>query len=248
MDIRNDETEIDLLELAKALWQKAWIIAIASVACALLTLLYSAFMITPKYQAKTLLYVNNAAQSTSGNITSSDINASKSLVSTYGVILTSETTMDAVAEKTGLPYSTGELKKMVATASVNTTEVLQVTVTCSSPEHAERIANAIVEILPGRITEILEGSSVRVVEYAKVPKNRVSPNISKNTMLGFLAGFVLSCAVICVIYLLDDTIHNEEYLSKYSDIPVLAAIPDFHQKKAKKYGYYKYGDYDSYGK
>ena len=104
---------------------------------------------------------------------------------------------------------------------------------------AEKITNTIARLLPDKIATIVDGASVRVVDYAVVPVEKSSPSNSKNAMIGAALGFVLSCAVIVVMYLLDDTIHSEEYLTQTYEYPVLAGIPDLHAKTSKAGYYYK---------
>ena len=118
-------------------------------------------------------------------------------------------------------------------------------VTDANPQEAEKIANAIADVLPNKIAAIVEGSSARIVDYAVVPSQKSSPNITKLTAMGLLAGFVLSAAVIIVLELMDETIHDEDYLAQNFDLPVLAAIPDM-LNGGKDKGYYKYGSYGAY--
>ena len=51
-------------------------------------------------------------------------------------------------------------------------------------------------------------------------------------MLGVLLGMVLSCGVIVVLELLDEQIHDSDYLIQTYDIPVLAVIPDLLSTKS----------------
>ena len=129
---------------------------------------------------------------------------------------------------------------MVETGAVNNTEIFSITVTSADPEEATKIANTIVDVLPDRISEIMDGSDVRTVDFAVVPSVKSSPSTTKNMMLGIIAGFVLACAVIIVIELMDTKIHSEDYLlTEYPDIPLLAVIPDMN-KKPGKHSYYYY--------
>ena len=81
--LENSEIEIDLLHLIKILWQKAWLIALCAVLLGAITFSYAFFFITPLYQAKAMMYVNNNSLSlggTSVSITASEINAARSLL------------------------------------------------------------------------------------------------------------------------------------------------------------------------
>lgn len=241
--IENDEIEIDLLRLAKALWRRAWLIAVSMILCGAVAFSLAAFFIAPKYQSRAVMYVNNSAysagSSSTSTITSSELTAAKSLVEIYVNILTSRTTMELVAEQAGLDYTYEELKKMVSAGSVDSTEMFEIVATSTSPEEAKLIIETITNILPDRISEIVDGSSVRIVDNANLPSSKSSPNVTSITMIGLLLGFIASCGVIIVIELLDNTIHDEDYLMEKYNLPILAAVPDMtSKKKSKSYGYY----------
>ncbi len=240
---RSDEIEIDLWELTKALLKKWWLILLAGITCAALAFGYTLLMITPLYQSSALLYVNNSdisVGSTSFSISSSDLSAAQKLVDTYVVILKSRTSLNEVIREAELDYTYEELREKISAAAVNSTEVFEITVTDKDPELAEKIANTIARILPDKIADIVVGSDVRIVDYAVVPSHRFSPSYTKNTAIGAILGIVLSGAVIIGVYLLDENIRSEEYLTQtYPDIPLLAVIPDM-SVKSQRAGYYGY--------
>jgi capsular polysaccharide biosynthesis protein len=211
-----------------ALWKKLWIIVAFAIAGGIIALLGTYFFVTPLYTSTALMYVNNSEVNIgSTKIDLSDLTASQNLVNTYEVILQSRTTLETVIEQSGVDYSYKQLEGMITTSTVNDTEVFSVSVTSSDPQEAELIANTIVKVLPKRIDEIVEGSAVKIVDYAIVPDSRTSPDYSKNTLIGMLLFAVVCCAVIIIREVLDTTIHSEDYLIKqYADIPVLSIVPD----------------------
>lgn len=232
---QNDaEVEIDLLELAKALWHRAWAIALAVAIAGSIAFFHTAFMVTPLYQANAMMYVNNGAFSVGGtsvSISPGQLTAAQSLVETYVVILKSRTTLEKVAEVAGVNYTYEQLNSMVTASPVKNTEIFEISVVSSKPREAELIANTVAEILPERIADIVDGASVRVVDYAVTPTRKVSPSITKNTAMGMIIGFVLSCGVIVVMKLSDTTISSVDYLVQNYDLPILAVIPDMFPKK-----------------
>ena len=111
------------------------------------------------------------------------------------------------------------------------------------------IANTIAKILPDRISEIVDGSSVRIVDYAIIPSHRSSPSMVKNTAMGILAGGFLAAAWVVVRFLLNDKskmmIQSADDLrAAYPDMMVLAMIPDM-RVSDKKNGYYSNYYYSS---
>ena len=251
-----EEDTIDLLELAKALWKNILIIALVAVLVGFMAFGYTAFMVKPQYQATASLYVNNSSFSlgaTSFSISSADLSASNSLVSVYIYILQSRTTMEDVIKEADLSYTPEELAKMVSAKGVSSTGAFEVTVTSNNPAEAELIANTIAQILPDRISEIVDGSSVRIVDYAVIPSHRAGPSMVKNTAVGILAGGFLAAAVVILRFLLDNRSKfmiksADELREMYPDIQVLAMIPDMRVSE-KKSGYYSsyYGQAEKKG-
>ncbi len=238
MGKKDEYYEIDLLQLLRAMWKKVWAIILAAVIGGGIAFSYAAFFVTPQYEAEAMMYVNNnsiSVGSTSLSISSGDLSAAQSLVNTYIVILKSRNTLNEVISTTGVDYSYEQMKAMLSANPVNSTEVFSITVTSDDPQEAELIANAIVDILPNKIADIVEGSSVRVVDYAVIPTGKVSPSITKYTTIGILLGVVASCAVIVVLYMSDTLIHNEDYLIDTYNLPVLAVIPDLSDNSRDSY-------------
>ncbi len=234
-----DEVTIDLLELAKVLWHRAWLIVLIGILAAGVALVGTAVLITPQYTATVTLYVNNYNNTDSStSISSGDLTASAKLVDTYIAIIKSNTLLSEVASNAGVSYTTEELYGMLSASSVDSTEVFNVNVTCDSPAEAADIANAIAEVAPSHIAEIVEGSSVKVIDRAKVPTKRSSPSYTKNAALGLLAGIVLMAALIVIRELMDTRIKSEEDLKEW-DLPILGVIPDL--STAGKAGGYGYG-------
>lgn len=239
----NEYYEIDLMQLLRAMWKKAWAIVLAAVIGGGIAFSYATFFVTPMYEAEAMLYVNNTSfsvGSTSVSISSGDLTAAQSLVNTYIVILNSRRTLNEVISTTGVDYSYEKMKSMLSAKPVNSTEVFSITVTSHDPQEAEMIANAVADILPDKIADIVDGSSVRIVDYAVLPAGKVSPSITRYATIGALLGCIAACAVITIMYMSDTLIHDEDYLIDTYNLPVLAVIPDLSANDRDSY-YVPYG-------
>lgn len=239
----NDYIEIDLVRLLSALWRHFWIILLSMVIFGAAGFGYANYLITPLYQSDVQMYVNNAdisVGSTSIKFSQGDLLAAQGLVDTYIVILNSRPMLDDVIDELELPYSYEQLKGMIDAEAVNGTEVFQITVTDANRKEAKEIANKIAELLPEHISAVVDGSSVRVVQYAVLAGGPCSPSVMKYLCLGIALGFLLSAGIIVLRVLLDKRVHDPEDLAKRYDIPVIAVIPDLEKKGSSKYGqYYK---------
>ncbi len=237
---REDVIEIDIGRLLRALWRKIWLVFVVMAIVGGLTLGGTALFVAPKYEASIMMYVNsNANQGDKVSISQTELNTAKSLVETYTVILNTRTTLDEVVARSGVSYTYEEISDMISAESVNSTELMEIVVTSTRPKEATLIANTIAEVLPEKISAIVEGSSTRIVEYAVVPTEPASPNLLKNLVIGMLLGAVIAGAIIVIQELQDDKIHDEDYLKRTYDLPVLAVIPDLMSSPKGSYGYFR---------
>lgn len=225
----NEKMEFDLLKLLQACWHRLWIIILAAILCAGIGYSYAKFMITPQYQAGVTVYVNNGKHSSNDSsyvLTPGDLSVSQQLVDTYVVILKNKSTLDEIVKKSNLPYSREQLSGMISASAVNGTEIFQINVTGTNPQNTEIIANTIAQVLPEKISAIVDGSSVRIIDRAEIPTSPISPSIPKYTVVGMLLGIVISALIIIIVKLSNTTIRDEEYLTQTYALPILAAIPE----------------------
>lgn len=230
----NENIELDLRGIFKALLKRAWIIVLCAVILATSVCVYTMNFVTPKYEASVTMYVNNNTGKNSNNISSSDLAVALRLVSTYVNIIQSNKVLEKVIAETGMNLSVGQVRGMISAEVVDETEMFRVRVSTSNPQVSADIANAIAAVAPGEISEIIEGSSAKVIDYARVPTSRSSPNYVSSAMLGAVAGAVLAAAVIVLCAVLDTRIKHEEDLKKICDVPVLGVIPDISVDKKKQ--------------
>lgn len=224
-----ESEKIDLIRLIQALVKRIWLVILAGIIGGVLAYGWADYSTVPKYQASAMLYANNAISV--GNASTEfaskiSLGTAKDLIASYVVILNSRETLNDVIDYAGLNYSYGQLKSMISASAVGETEIFQVTVTSTSPEEAEVIANAIVEIWPKRISMIIEGTSIKVVERAVVPTYSISAGAASGATKGVLIGLVLSAGLIILLELLDTTIRSVVDIEQICRYPVLTMIPD----------------------
>ena len=238
---------VDIMHIVKAVWRKIWLVVIAGILAAAIGFSIATFLITPTYSSSIMLYVNNSSFSAGDlgfSISTSQLSAAQSLAKTYTVILKNRTTLQRLIDETGVDYNWGELNQMIESSSVNNTEVMRVTVTCEDPYKAEKIANGIAKVLPQRISEIVEGASMEVVDSAVANPRKVAPSATKYAVYGFILGAILAVLGVSLAAFMDNTIHDEEYITNVYDYPILAKVPNLLDSGAKKYDYYyKRSDY-----
>lgn len=230
----NEENEvIDLTEILSAVRQHLLKLIFVTLAAALVGFTASKFLVIPKYDSSALMIVNTR-QDVNANVTSDQINSATKLVSTYSIIIKSDTVLQQVIDNLGLNLTYAQLNKRVTVAAVDDTQVMKITVQSDSPEWARQVCEQIITVAPDVIKEAVEAGSVKVISNASLATEPVSPNIKKNTMLAAAVGFVLVIGIIVLQVLLDNKINTEEDVTKYLDMTVLGVIPQYDQGGKKE--------------
>ena len=230
----NEENEvIDLTEILSAVRQHLLKLIFVTLVAALVGFTASKFLMNPKYDSSALMIVNTR-QDVNANVTSDQINSATKLVSTYSIIIKSDTVLQQVIDNLGLNLTYAKLNKRVTVAAVDDTQVMKITVQSDSPEWARQVCEQIITVAPDVIKEAVEAGSVKVISNPSLATEPVSPNIKKNTMLAAAVGFVLVIGIIVLQVLLDNKINTEEDVTKYLDMTVLGVIPQYDQGGKKE--------------
>ena len=230
----NEENEvIDLTEILSAVRQHLLELIFVTLVAALVGFTASKFLMNPKYDSSALMIVNTR-QDVNANVTSDQINSATKLVSTYSIIIKSDTVLQQVIDNLGLNLTYAQLNKRVTVAAVDDTQVMKITVQSDSPEWARQVCEQIITVAPNVIKEAVEAGSVKVISNPSLATEPVSPNIMKNTMLAAAVGFVLVIGIIVLQVLLDNKINTEEDVTKYLDMTVLGVIPQYDQGGKKE--------------
>ena len=218
---------IDLLEVLNAVRQHLLAVILTTVILAAAGFGVSKFLITPQYEASALMIVNTR-QDTTSNVTSDQINSATKLVSTYSIIIKSDTVLQQVIDNLGLSLTYEKLAERVTV-----TQVMKITFRSDNPAWARQVCEQITVVSPDVILESVEAGSVKVISSAAVNPTPVSPNVGRNTMLGGVLGLVISVGIILLAVLLDNKIHTEDDIAKYLDLAVVGVIPEYQGGKKK---------------
>ena len=218
---------INIPVMLSILWKRKWMILLSGIAVALITYVSTLLFVTPEYFTSVTLYANNAKSSDMNTtITSAELSASARLVDTYTAIILSDPVLEQVIADNNLNISAVGLSQRINIAAVNATEVFKVKVKYPSPETAAKIANSIAEIAPVKIGEIVDGCSIKVVSYAKVPRTSAYPDYGTNVIRGFWAGILVSIVFVFLLSVVDTRVKSESDLDEW-EVPVLGTIPLF---------------------
>lgn len=234
--------ELDLVQLGKVLWSKAIYILIVALIFGAAGFAGSKYLKTPIYQATAKLIVSTQS-SGSQDVSNDRVNSAKALVETYAIIIRDRDVINQVIDDLGLTENYSQLANCVTIKAVNNTQIMQIVVQHPNQATAFSVAERLQAIAPNAVKEIVGIGAVSIAGQPYSSPNPVSPNNKMDALMAALIGFVLSCGVCIVLYLLDNTYKSDADIQDDLDVLVLGVIPKVECcGRYSRYGYgYGYG-------
>ena len=218
----NEDDEINIVELLYRLIEKWKIIALASLLGALIAAVYTFCFITPMYTATSKLYVVNTKDSA---INLSDLQIGNYLASDYTEVFSNWHVHEMVLQRLGLDYTYSQLAGMVSVKNPKDTRILYVSVVSDDPQEAKDMADTYAQVAREFIAVKMDTEQPNIFEEALLPSGPSSPNKSKNVIMGFMIGLILSCGMIVAQFLMDDRLRSADDIEKYVQLPTLGIMP-----------------------
>ena len=229
--INNPAATIDLVELMYRLLGSWKMLVCLALAFAIAAGAYTIYFVTPMYQATSTIYVLSRRDSA---INMSDLQIGTALTSDYIKVFKMWEVHEEVISNLNLPYTYAQMRSMLSVANESGTRMLDITVTSPSPTEAAAIANEYAKVASQYIADTMATDKPNIMSVALVPANPVSPNKTRNIMLGFMLGLVLGGGIVTLRMLADDTYKTAEDIRKYTGLATLAVIPIENEPDEKK--------------
>lgn len=219
----DDEIEIDLLQLFHAVVRKLWLVIIVGLIGACAAGAYTLFLVKPMYTSMSQMIVLTKETTLSSL---ADLQIGSQLTNDYTVLINSRPVLEDVIDQLDLSMDYKELRNQITITNPTDTRILDIEVTMDDPQLAKKTVDALSEISSEYIADKMEVTAPKVIEEGELPTSQSSPNMTKNCAIGLLLGIIIVIVVICIKEIMNDTIQNEDDVSRYLDLPVLALVPD----------------------
>ena len=213
---------LDLMELVYRLLGSWKLLVSLMLTFAVAFGIYTSFFVTPLYSATSTIYVLSRRDSV---ISMSDLQIGTALTSDYIKVFKMWEVHEEVISNLNLPYSYKQMQQMLTITNDTGTRMLDITVTSPSPQEAMEIANEYAKVASQYIAETMSTDKPNIMSVALMPTNPVSPNKTRNVMLGALIGFALGAGFVAFRLITDDTYKTTEDIRKYTGLATLAVVP-----------------------
>lgn len=219
------EFEISLSDILFFLKKRLILIILCGIYAMAASFIISRYVINEEFTAQVSMYVAPNADDANRAASLSELNYAQAVVDTYIEILRTDTFLTSVAETAGLDYTPAQLRNRISMQALNQTEIFRIRVVTEDPDESYQLATTISELAPQKIIDIKDADAVRVVDPAVMPTAPTSPNVVRNTLMGFLLGIMLGVGIGFLVEISDRRIKGEDDLLRVYKLPVLGSIP-----------------------
>ena len=227
---------IDMAKIFRHIVRKWYLIVVAGVLAGVIGFCYANFYITPTYRAKSIMLVE-LRNSHYDAMDYEQVTVAQKYVSTFADIIRTNYVLEDVIKKLNLKESPASLASKIQVYENEDTFLINVTMTHTDPKKALEILQALDDSVVDKVVEKFGSTYVQEWDKPVVTRTPVSPNVSRYTVLGGMAGVVIALALIILIALLNNKVKSVSDLQRMVDIPVLGVVPSLQVSEKSKGGY-----------
>ena len=225
------EDTIDLVEIFRALYKRRVWIVLAAVAFGTVIGMYGKFVVKDVFQAEASMCIIDSNK----EVSMSDLQVGSALTNDYEGIIKSRVVLTKVIANLKLDIEYKELYNAVSIENPDGTRIIKINVISGNQNEAVDIANEILSVSIDEIPHVLGSNTPTVLDKAdELFVENIRRSVMSYTLLGVLAGIVISCGAVVISVITNTSIKNEEDIQKCSGLSVLGAVPDYKGKKQKK--------------
>ncbi len=226
-----------LRELLRVLWKRLWVIGLIALAVTGVGVGLS-LQQTPKYEASIRILVaqEQGSEVPPGGL-GGEVQGLQQITQTLAKGVNSRPVVEPVIRQLGLQTTPEDFQKNLNAEQVRATQFIQVDYKDTSPERAQRVANAVGDAFSEQVSEVSPSANAvtaTVWERAELPEEPVSPNPLRNGLLALALGAMLGVALAFLLEYLDDSWRSPEEVEQISGVPTFGVIPEYEVPKAKK--------------
>lgn len=222
---KNDEIEFDLLQIVHHVVKRWWIVVLAVLVFAVGGYLGCKLLVTPTYTTDCRIYIYQKNDQQSVTMDYANLQIATQICNDCEVIITGQNVTKAVVENLNLKMSAAKLSSRITVTSEANTRILDLSYTDTNPKRAAAILNEVCAVASAQIEDLMAVDAVKTIYAAEVPTSPSSDGPSKYALVAGAVGAVLTVCILIALFLLDDTIRNEEDVTRYLGLSTLSAIP-----------------------
>lgn len=195
----------------------------------MLSAIISTFVILPKYQASTRVFIGKElnAKGQEQSYSTNDIQMYQKLLKTYVEIIKTNDLIERAVTSSELNINTGGILNTLSVVPRSDTQILEISYISTDRVLAKDVVNSVTNEFIKSSKELIPNGNVKVIESVKIPGSPISPKKKMNVGIGFLAGLAIGIGLSLLIEFIDNTFKTREQMEEILGVPVLGAIPEY---------------------
>ena len=187
----------------------------------------SFFIISPKYEAKTKLFIGKESSSEqTQNYNSSDIQMYQKLLKTYSDVILTDDLVESALSKNNIDVSTEDVLSKLAVNPKTDTQILEISYVSTDKEEAMKVVDAVTNKFIETSSTLIANANVKIVQNVKLPQSPISPNKKLFLLIGVALGLVGGSAIAVFLGLSDNTFKDKDQVESIVNLPVIGTIPN----------------------
>lgn len=225
--LRMNEEIIRIEDIVDVLTKRWKMILSITLAATLISAVVSFFLIAPKYEARTKLFIgkeNTQTQDQSYN--NNDVQMYQKLLKTYAEVIQTKDLVGQAVNSNDLDLKEEDVLKSLTVTPRADTQILEISYINVDPVIAQEVVESVTKNFINYSTELIPNGNVKIIESVRVPEKPVSPNKKMNIVIAFLLGLMVSVGLSFLIEFMDNTFKTKEHIENILDLPAIGVIPN----------------------
>lgn len=226
-----NEENIKIQDIVDALKKKWQLIVCITLAFTIIATIVSFFIIKPKYQSSTQLFIGKENTATDQKYDTNDVQMYQKLLKTYSSVITTNDLITRSFKNAEINISSEEALAGLSVVPKTDTQILEIKFISEDKQECKDVVKAITDEFVKTSTDLISNANVKVIEEVKLPEAPVSPNKKLNIAIAFLLGIMVGVGVSLLLAIMDSTFKDKNQLEEIIGLPVLGVIPDTEKVK-----------------
>lgn len=190
-----EEQLISIEEIMKILKKRRKIIVIITLLSILASVVLSFFIIEPKYEASTKLFIGKETTEANQSYSQSDVIMYQTLMKTYCEVIKTNDLILKAAKEANIDLNAEEVLENLSVITIADTQILEVSFKSENAKEARDLIEEITKEFIKISKELFPNGNVKVLQQVSLPEKPVSPNKIINILIAFLLGLIVSVAL-----------------------------------------------------
>lgn len=225
-----NEENIKILDILDALKKRWQLIVSITLAATILSTVISFFVINPKYEASTKVFIGKNVGATE-QYNSNDISMYQKMLKSYADVIKTNDLVERAFNASGVELSPKAALGSLTVTPMTDTQIIVMSYRGEDKQECKDVIEAISAEFVKYSKTLYSNANVEIIQKVTLPESPVSPNKKLNIAIAFFLGIIIGSGLALLLSILDSTIKDKDKLEEILGIPVLGVIPDVEKLK-----------------